>query len=78
MESALRTGMNHMQLNDDDRFDRLEALIRSEIGGLRAEMVSELGGVKSDLGEVKTDAREVKAGRPPSAYRPHRGGQERH
>ena len=61
MESAQRTGMNHNQPNHDDRFDRLEALIRSELGGLRAEMVSELGGVKAELGEVKGDVGGLKA-----------------
>jgi hypothetical protein len=48
MEAAEHTGMNN-QLNDNNRFDRLEALIRSQIGGLRAEMGSELGGVKAEL-----------------------------
>jgi hypothetical protein len=55
MEPAQHTGMNN-QPNDNNRFDRLEALIRSQIGGLRAEiggLKSEVGGLSGEVGGLK-------------------------
>ncbi len=38
-----------------EEFNRLETLIRSEVGGLRSELGSEIDGLRSEIGGLRSD-----------------------
>ena len=45
--------MNNNQRNNDKRFDRLEALIKAEVGGLKGDV----GGLKGDVGGLRAQVK---------------------